>query len=96
MEKSQIWVFMEQRGGVLHEVGLELLGKARELAGVSGSTVAAILLGAEVAPLAPRIINHGADLVLGRLKERGYIDRVQNMGTCYVITKIGLKALQGE
>ena len=64
MEKSQIWVFMEQRGGVLHEVGLELLGKARELAEVSGSTVAAILLGAEVAPLADRIINHGADLVL--------------------------------
>ena len=64
MVKSQIWVFMEQRGGVLHEVGLELLGKARELAEVSGSTVAAILLGAEVAPLADRIINHGADLVL--------------------------------
>jgi electron transfer flavoprotein alpha subunit len=64
MEKSQIWVFMEQRGGVLHEVGLELLGKARELAGASGSTVAAVLLGAGVAPLAGRIINHGADLVL--------------------------------
>jgi electron transfer flavoprotein alpha subunit len=64
MEKSQIWVFMEQRGGVLHEVGLELLGKARELAEVSGSTVAAILLGAGVAPLAHRIINHGANLVL--------------------------------
>ena len=64
MVKSQIWVFMEQRGGVLHEVGLELLGKARELAEASGSTVAAILLGAGVAPLALRIINHGADLVL--------------------------------
>ena len=64
MEKSQIWVFMEQRGGVLHEVGLELLGKARELAEVSGSAVAAILLGAEVAPLTDRIISHGADLVL--------------------------------
>jgi electron transfer flavoprotein alpha subunit len=64
MKKSQIWVFIEQRGGVVHEVGLELLGKARELAEVSGSTVAAILLGAAVAPLADRIINHGADLVL--------------------------------
>lgn len=64
MKKSQIWVFMEQRGGVVHEVGLELLGKARELVEVSGSTVAAILLGAHVAPLAPRIIAHGADLVL--------------------------------
>jgi electron transfer flavoprotein alpha subunit len=64
MEKSQIWVFMEQRDGVLHEVGLELLGQARHLAGNSGRTVAAILLGAAVAPLTDRIIAHGADLVL--------------------------------
>jgi electron transfer flavoprotein alpha subunit len=64
MEKPQIWVFMEQRGGVLHEVGLELLGKARELAEASGATVAALLLGANVAPLADRLIAHGADLVL--------------------------------
>ncbi|MBI4643717.1 MAG: electron transfer flavoprotein subunit alpha/FixB family protein [Deltaproteobacteria bacterium] len=64
MEKPQIWVFMEQRGGVLHDVGLELLGKARELAEASGAVVAALLLGAEVAPLTDRIIVHGADLVL--------------------------------
>lgn len=64
MEKPQIWVFMEQRGGVLHEVGLELLGKARELAEASGGTVAALLLGANVAGLSPRIIAHGANIVL--------------------------------
>ena len=64
MEKPQIWVFMEQRGGVLHDVGLELLGKARELAGAGGGTVNALLLGDKVAPLADRVIAHGADLVL--------------------------------
>ncbi len=64
MEKPQIWVFIEQRGGVLHEVGLELLGKARELAEASDGTVAALLLGANVAPLADRVIDHGADMVL--------------------------------
>src|SRR4030042_319557 len=64
MEKPQIWVFMEQRRGVLHEVGLELLGKARELAEASGGRVAAVLLGANVAVLTDRIIAHGADLVL--------------------------------
>jgi electron transfer flavoprotein alpha subunit len=64
MEKPQIWVFIEQRGGVLHEVGLELLGKARELAAASGSTVAALLLGADVAPLIDRVSAHGADTVL--------------------------------
>jgi electron transfer flavoprotein alpha subunit len=64
MEKPQIWVFIEQRGGGLHDVGLELLGKARELAAASGSTVAALLLGADVAPLTGRVIAHGADTVL--------------------------------
>jgi electron transfer flavoprotein alpha subunit len=64
MEKPHIWVFMEQRGGVLHNVGLELLGKARELAETSGSMVAGVLLGADVAPVIDRVIAHGADLVL--------------------------------
>jgi electron transfer flavoprotein alpha subunit len=64
MEKTQIWVFIEQRGGVLHGVGLELLGKARELAAASGGTVAALLLGANVGYLAHRVIAHGADMVL--------------------------------
>jgi len=64
MEQSQIWIFMEQRAGVLNDVGLELLGKAREMAEASGSTVTALLLGAEVAPLADKIIAHGADTVL--------------------------------
>jgi electron transfer flavoprotein alpha subunit len=64
MEKPPIWVFIEQRGGVLHEVGLELLGKARELAEASGSPVTAVLLGHQVAGLADRLMAHGADLVL--------------------------------
>jgi electron transfer flavoprotein alpha subunit len=64
MEKPQIWVFLEQRGGVLHDVGLELLSKARELAAASGTAVTALLLGADVASLTDRIIAHGADTVL--------------------------------
>lgn len=55
---------MEQRAGVLHEVGLELLGKARELAEASGGTVAAVLLGENVARWSGRLIEHGANLVL--------------------------------
>ena len=62
MEKTQIWVFMEQRSGVLHDVGLELLGKARELAEPSGSTVTAVRLGWNVIrPSVP----------LGKLSSRG-------------------------
>src|SRR4030042_101042 len=64
MEKPQICVVIEQRCGVLHEVGVDRRGKARERAGASGGTVAAVLLGANVAPLADRLIDHGADIVL--------------------------------
>jgi len=64
MTKPQIWVFMEQRGGVLHDVGLELLGKARELADVAGGSVAALLLGDDVLPLAENLLTYGADTVL--------------------------------
>ncbi len=64
MKPTLILVFMEQRGGALHDVGLELLGKARELAEASGGTVAAVLLGEDVAQMSDRLIRHGADLVL--------------------------------
>ena len=59
-----IWVFAEQRGGELHEVSLELLGKARELAEHANKAVTAILLGYNVKPLAQNLINCGADSVL--------------------------------
>jgi electron transfer flavoprotein alpha subunit len=32
-EKSSLWVYLEQTDGKLADVSLELLGKARELAG---------------------------------------------------------------
>ena len=59
-----IWVFAEQRSGELHEVSLELMGKARELAEQSNRTVTGILLGHNVMPLAQNLINGGADAVL--------------------------------
>ena len=59
-----IWVFAEQRGGELHEVSLELLGKANELADQADCKVAAVLLGHDIISLAQNLINHGADIVL--------------------------------
>ena len=61
---SGIWVFAEQRGGELHEVSLELLGKARELAEEAKSRVTAVLLGSNTKPLAQTLVDHGADSVL--------------------------------
>ncbi len=64
MKTQHIGVFIEQRGGVLHDVGLELLGKARELAEVSKGTVSAFLLGRDISALSDDLIAQGADTVL--------------------------------
>jgi len=60
---QEVWVVAEQRGGVLHDVGLELLGKARQLVGQTGGRVTALLLGHEVEGLIDRLLSHGADRV---------------------------------
>lgn len=59
-----IWVFAEQRGGELHGVSLELLGKANELAQGIGCEVTAVLLGHNITSYAKTLVNHGADIVL--------------------------------
>jgi electron transfer flavoprotein alpha subunit len=58
-----IWVFAEQRQGVLQPVVLELLGRARELAGGQGVPLEALLLGHGIAGLAHDLIASGADTV---------------------------------
>ena len=63
-EHNGIWVFAEERDGNFHEVNLELLGKARELADQTDAHVTAVLLGHHVKHLAQILINYGADSVL--------------------------------
>jgi electron transfer flavoprotein alpha subunit len=62
---GDVWVFVEQHEGVAAEVSLELLGRARELAGTLGANVGAVLAGAgeAVQALAPALIARGADVV---------------------------------
>jgi electron transfer flavoprotein alpha subunit len=64
MKEQHIGVFVEQRGGVLHNVGLELIGKARELADISEGTVSVFLLGRDILALSDDLIAMGADKVL--------------------------------
>ena len=48
MDKSQykdVYVFVEQREGVIQKVAIELFGKARELADSLNEKVVAMLLG---------------------------------------------------
>ncbi len=60
---KNIWVFCEQRDGVLQPVALELLGVARELASKTGEKVCAALLGYNVKDEANTLIAYGADEV---------------------------------
>lgn len=61
--KGEVWVYAEQEDGRLHDVSLELCGKARELADRLGVRMGAVLAGAEVRSLCPTLIGHGADVV---------------------------------
>ena len=61
--KGEVWVFAEQEDGQLHDVSLELCGKARELADRLGVRMGAVLPGANVRGLCDTLIGHGADMV---------------------------------
>ncbi len=66
VDKSQwngIAVYAENRGGSLHPVTLELLGKAKELAAQIGHPVLAVLIGSGVEDLAEELLAYGADRV---------------------------------
>ncbi len=60
-KQGEVWVFAEQEDGVLHDVCLELLGRARQLADRLGVKVGAILPGYQVESLADKLIAQGAD-----------------------------------
>ena len=62
--QSKIWVFAEQRQGQMAEVGLELLGKALELAHPLGWKVASVLLGHPVKELSEQLLSFGVHEVL--------------------------------
>ncbi len=58
-----VWIFAEQRGGVLAPVTAELLGEGRRLAAELQVPVAAVLFGEDVASLAPALLAAGAHKV---------------------------------
>jgi electron transfer flavoprotein alpha subunit len=61
---KSIWVFIEQAGGRIADVSLELTGRARELADPLGYEVVGLLCGNDVEGLAQEVIRRGADRVL--------------------------------
>jgi electron transfer flavoprotein alpha subunit len=64
MTERNVWVFIEQDGGKIADISLELLAKGQELAETLGSQVWALLCGYEIGDLAESVIQYGADHVL--------------------------------
>lgn len=60
---KNVWVFAEQRQGVLTPVVIELLGEGRKLANEIGVELCALLAGDKVDDLAQTLIRYGADKV---------------------------------
>ncbi len=61
---KHVYVFVEQRDGVIQPVALELLGKARDLADALGEKVVAIFPGYQISDNCQTLIAHGADQVI--------------------------------
>ena len=59
MNNKNVYVFAEQREGVIQPVALELIGKARDLADVLGDKVVAIFAGHNIADQANELIAYG-------------------------------------
>jgi electron transfer flavoprotein alpha subunit len=62
--RRDIWVFVEQEGGEIAHVSLELLGKAHDLAQTLNGQVCALLFGHGIPDLPQEAIKYGADRVL--------------------------------
>ncbi|MBS6560359.1 MAG: electron transfer flavoprotein subunit alpha/FixB family protein [Clostridiales bacterium] len=61
---KNVYVFTEQRDSEIQKVGIELIGKARELADALSQEVVAVLLGSGIKEKAETLIKHGADKVI--------------------------------
>jgi electron transfer flavoprotein alpha subunit len=62
-EHKDVWVFAEQRGGKLSDVGMELLGIGRKIADKQQEKLAAVLIGNNVKSLVDELGEFGADKV---------------------------------
>jgi electron transfer flavoprotein alpha subunit len=63
-QNRDVWVFIEQQEGKISPVSLELLGRARDLAGELESHVCALLFGYNVGHLSVTVVQYGADRVI--------------------------------
>lgn len=62
-EAKGVWVFCEQKRGVVQPITFELLGKGRELADKLKTELCAVFLGHEITGHTQELIHRGADIV---------------------------------
>lgn len=62
-EAKGIWVFCEQKKGIVQSISYELLGKGRQLADQLKTELCAVLIGHDVENKCQELIHRGADLV---------------------------------
>ncbi len=84
--QGEVWVFAEQENGSLHDVSLELCGKARQLADQLSVPMGVVLPGWNVAGLADTLFAHGADHVY--LVEDERLGHFQTLPYARVVTSL--------
>ena len=84
--QGEVWVFAEQEEGSLHDVALELCGKARQLADQLGVKMGAVLPCAGAGNLCEKLIAHGADNVY--LVDDQRLDHYQTVPYARVVTTL--------
>ena len=90
MDKStykNVYVFIEQREGIIQNVALELLGKARELANNLNEKVCAVLLGNNITNKSQECIYYGADTVycVDAPELQDYITEPYAQAICHIV-----------
>jgi electron transfer flavoprotein alpha subunit len=60
---KDVWVFCEQKNGVIQSVSFELLGEGKKLAKKLGSKLCAVILGSGIEPKVEELSSRGADKV---------------------------------
>ncbi len=88
-EASDVWVFCEQKKGVVQSVSWELLGKGRELAEKLGSKLCGVLLGHEISDKCNEIFARGADkvYVIDSPKLANYQNEPYTEALCFLVKK---------
>jgi electron transfer flavoprotein alpha subunit len=62
-QHGEVWVYAEVDDGRIADVSLALLGKGRELAGILGVQLGAVVLSSDAKAQAAKLFAHGADIV---------------------------------